>query len=198
VVDSQGIFTQPVTFTSSDGLVSLDIPSGSVGLTATGTPLQQISILPVTSPPAPPSGGDLISLAYDFEPSGATFNPAIYMQFTFNPAIIPTGVSENNLVVAFYNTSNGEWVTVPAAVDPVSHTITAQVSHFTIYCVMYLPATMSTSTMTTTSILTTISTTMTTPRTKIYSASIIADMIIIAVVVVFVLLVMLIIVRRKK
>ena len=200
MIDSQGIFTQAVTFTTSDGLVSLDIPSGTVGLTANGTPLTQISVLPVVSPPAPPSGDDFIGLAYDFEPSGATFNPAIYMQFTYNPANIPVGVSENNLVVAFYSTSTGQWVTVPAIVDPVSHIITAHVSHFTTYSVMYIPSTTSTSTLTTTSLPETRSTTMTASptQTKIYSGWIIADVVIIAVVVVFVLLVMLIVIRRKK
>ena len=200
VIDSQGVFTQPVTFTFSDGLVSLDIPSGTVGLTAKGTPLTQISVLPVASPPSPPSGDDFIGLAYDFEPSGATFNPAIYMQFTYNPANIPTGISENNLVVAFYSTSNGQWITVPAAVDPVSHSITAHVSHFTTYTVMYLPTTTFTSTLTIESVLRTTSTTITTSptQTKIYNGLIIADVIIIAVVVVFVLLVILITVRRKK
>lgn len=200
VIDSQGIFTQPVRFTTSDGLVSLDIPSGTVGLTANGTPLTQISVLPVASPPAPPAEDHFLGLAYDFEPSGATFNPAIYMQFTYNPANIPAGVSENNLIVAFYSTSNVQWITVPAAVDPVSHTITAHVSHFTTYSVMYTTPVTSTSTLTTTSLLETTPTTITTsrPQTKIYNGWIIADVIIIAVVVVFVLLVMLIAIRRKK
>src|SRR5271157_4600293 len=136
-VDSQGIFTQPVTAISSDGLVSLSIPSGTVGLTANGTPLTQISILPDTTLPAPTSGADIIGLTYDFEPSGATFNPAIYMKFTYNPANIPSGGDETSLIMAFYSTSTGQWVTVPAVVDPVTHTITAQVSHFTLYSVMY-------------------------------------------------------------
>jgi hypothetical protein len=200
VINSQGIFTQPVRFTTSDGLVSLDIPSGTVGLTSNGTPLTQISVLPVASPPAPPAGDHFLGLAYDFEPSGATFNSAIYMQFTYNPANIPAGVSENSLVVAFYSTSAGQWVTVPVVVDPASHTITAHVSHFTTYGVMYTTPITSASILTTTSSLETTSTTMTTshPQTKIYNGWIIADVIIIAVVVVFVLLMLLIAVRRKK
>jgi hypothetical protein len=199
VIDSQGIFTQPVTFTSSDGLVSLDIPSGTVGLTANGTPLTQLSVLPVASPPAPPSWDNFIGLAYDFELSGATFNPAIYMEFTYNPASIPAGVSENNLIVAFYDTSNGQWITVPAAVDPVSHTITAKVSHFTTYGVMYTTQIISTSTLTSTSALETKLTTVTTPpQTKIYNGWTIVDIVIITIIVGFVSVGVIIAVRRKK
>jgi len=83
VVNSQGIFTQSVTLTSSDGLVSLSIPSVQwadskwdsvrtnqhlAGYIATCTTLR----------------GDFIGPAYNFEPSGATFSPAIYMKFTYN------------------------------------------------------------------------------------------------------------------
>ena len=50
------------------------------------------------------------------------------MKFTYNPANIPSGVSENSLVVVFYNTSTGQWVIVPAVVDTVSHTIAASPS----------------------------------------------------------------------
>jgi hypothetical protein len=200
MVNSQGIFTQSVTLTSADGLVSLSIPSGTMGPTANGTLLEQISILPVTSPPAPPPGGDFIGLAYDFEPSGATFNPSISMKFTYNPANIPSGVSENSLVVTFYSTSTGQWVAVPAVVDSVSYTITAQVSHFTIYSVMYIPVTTSTSISTTTSVLKATSTTVTTrtPQTKLSNEWIAAIVIIITIVIVIVLLTLVTTVRRKK
>jgi hypothetical protein len=199
VIDSQGIFTQQFTFTSSDGLVSLDIPSGTVGLTANGTPFPQISIVPVASPPVPSSGDDFIGLAYDFEPSGATFSPAIYMQFTYNPANIPAGLSANNLVVAFYNTSNGQWVTVPAVVNTVTHTITAKVSHFTDYAVLSVPPATSASALTTTALLETKLTTVTTsPPNKIDNWWTVVDIVIITVVVSFILVVAVIAVGRKN
>jgi len=130
VVNDQGVFTQPVSVPTADGQVNLSIPAGTVGLNADGTPLSQISVLPA-NPPAPPAGSSFIGLAYDFEPSGATFSPPISM--TFN---LPSGVDETNLTVAFYNTTTGQWITVPTTIDPVTHTIIAQVSHFTTYTVM--------------------------------------------------------------
>jgi hypothetical protein len=168
VVNYQGVFSQTVNVTSADNLVNLNIPSGTVGKTAGGASLTQISINPMTTPPAPPTGANVIGLTYDFGPAGATFNPAISMKFTYTAANIPTGVTEANLVVAFYDTVAGQWVTVPVVVDTVNHTITAQVTHFTAFSVMNIPAKPVT---TTTPAVITTTTTTTTTTTAITSST---------------------------
>jgi hypothetical protein len=165
VVNYQGVFSQTVNVTSADNLVNLNIPSGTVGKTAAGAGLTQISINPMTTPPAPPTGANVIGLTYDFGPTGATFSPAISMKFTYTAANIPTGVSEANLVVAFYDTTAGQWVTVPVVVDTVNHTITAQVTHFTAFSVMNIPA--KPATTTTPAVITTTATTTTTTPTVV-------------------------------
>jgi hypothetical protein len=171
VINVQGIFTEMITDTSADGLTNLTINPGTVGLTANGTPLQQISITSVTSPPPPPSGADVIGLAYDFEPAGTTFNPPISMKFSYNPTNIPSGVSETSLVVVYYSVSTGQWVTVPSVVDPVNHTITAQVSHFTVFSVMYIPPSITTPTTTPAPVLSGQVTTTPTPTSSITSGT---------------------------
>jgi transcriptional regulator with XRE-family HTH domain len=139
VVSSEGVFNQTVTVTSGDSQVNLNIGSGTVGKTASGARLTQISVTPMTTPPAPPSGANIIGLTYDLGPSGATFSPPASLKFNYNPASLPAGVTESSLVIAYYNTSTGQWVTLPTVVDPVTHTITAQVSHFTAFTVMAPP-----------------------------------------------------------
>ena len=66
---------------------------------------------PQATSPALPTGFNIVGLAYDFGPKGATFSPPITMTFDFTPANIPAGVPETSLVVAFYNTTIGQWVT---------------------------------------------------------------------------------------
>jgi hypothetical protein len=84
-------------------------------------------------PPAPPDDANVIGLVYDLEPDGATFDPPISMTVKYNPALLPDGVSEENLVVAFWDKDTEEWVECPCTVDTGSNTITAEVSHFTAF-----------------------------------------------------------------
>ena len=165
IVNSQGYFSNSVTLTSTDSLVNVSIGAGTVGETASGTALATISVAPVTTPPPPPPGANVIGLTYDFQPAGATFNPPISMTFNYNGITIPSGVSETNLVLAFYNTATGQWVTLPSVVNPFTHTITAQVAHFTNFSVMNIPASTTTTTTTPTTTTTTIFTTATSTTT---------------------------------
>ena len=137
VVNSQGVFTQSVTVTSPDSLVNLSIGSGTVGKTASGSPLTRISITPMTTPPAPPKNGSIIGLTYDLSPDGATFNPAITITFKYDKTKLPAGSTP---VLAFYDKTAGQWVTLTdIVVDPVTQTISGKTSHFTAFTVLSLP-----------------------------------------------------------
>ena len=136
-INSQGVFTRSVTASSDDGKVRLDIAQGTIGKTKDGRPLSQISIKRMTSPPAPPSQANVIGLAYDFLPEGATFAPPVTVTFTYDPAAIPAGVAEEDLVIAFYDKATGLWVVLEdITVDPVTHTISGKISHFTAFAVI--------------------------------------------------------------
>jgi len=137
-VNAQGVLTQDVDAWSSDNNVLLYIPNGTTVLNSSGAPLSQISITSMTTPPAVPTGAGIIGLAYDFEPSGSTFNPAATIRFSYNPASLPTGVSPSNLQIAYYNTATSSWVTLTTTeVDTADHFIYAQISHFTSYALTY-------------------------------------------------------------
>jgi hypothetical protein len=98
--------------------------------------LTKISMLIMDDPPPPPADANVIGLAYNFEPSGATFDPPVTLEYTYDPANIPEGVAEKDLVVAWYNAETGEWVELDCVVDTENHTITASVPHFTTFAII--------------------------------------------------------------
>ncbi|MBA7614481.1 hypothetical protein ES703_21746 [subsurface metagenome] len=136
-VTSAGRFTRSVSATSEDELCTLTIPTGTIGLTEELERLIEITILEMDEPPPPPEDAHIIGLAYDFCPDGATFDPAITLTWSYDPADIPEGVAEYDLVIAYYDEETGEWVELEGCVvDPVTKTVTAPVSHFTTFAIV--------------------------------------------------------------
>jgi len=117
-------------------------------LDAQGQPITEIyASIPTSVPPPPP--GDAIMVYYDFGPAGATFNPPLTMTLAYDPVTIPAGVPETSLFIAFYDTTTGQWVVLPGSVvNPVTHTVTAPTSHFTLFSVMSPRSTTATPTTT--------------------------------------------------
>ncbi len=139
VVTSGGLFTQDVALSSGDGNVQLNVDGGTTGLTATGQPLANLMILTLNFPPDPPEQSSIIGLTYDFRPDGATFDQPVTITFTYDPNNIPAGVNEEDLSIAFYDDINGEWVVLQnIVVDPSTHTITGETTHFTAFAVLSL------------------------------------------------------------
>jgi len=128
----------PVAVTAPDERVSLSIPADTVIHKADGTPVSasEITVTESVSPPPAPEALNVIGLAYDFEPSGIIFDTPIELVFTYDDMDIPEGVSESDLVVAFYDESLQEWVELDCVVDVETNTITASVSHFTAFAVL--------------------------------------------------------------
>jgi hypothetical protein len=138
VVNAQGVFNQAVDALSDDNKVLLHISAGAVGLSANGAPLTQISIVQMTTPPAFPSGAGMEGLAYDFTPSGTTFNLPAIIRFSYDPTLIPTGVPATSLQIAYYDNTTSSWITLTTtSVDTSSHFIYAQITHFTPYALTY-------------------------------------------------------------
>ncbi|MFC1962787.1 helix-turn-helix domain-containing protein [Chloroflexota bacterium] len=138
VVTGRGVFTERVAAQSKDRKLMLAIEEGTTGLTAEGVPLSEISVSEVSRgrAPAPPKGSSIIGLPYDLGPDGATFDPPATITFTYDPASIPEGVSEESLTIAFWDVSTRTWVEIECTVDPATNTITARVSHFTLFTIM--------------------------------------------------------------
>ena len=135
-ITSDGVLTQPVNLTNTDSPASINIPEGTRCLGANGEAPNEIVVMPVVSPPPPPEETDII-LAVDFGPDGTTFDPPITITVDYDPALLGEGVSQNDLVLAYYDVESGQWVTLQnIVVDSVTHTVSATVSHFTQFAVI--------------------------------------------------------------
>jgi hypothetical protein len=138
LVNEDGEFTSPFTLECPDCDATITIPKGTVALTEEGDPLSKITITSV-HPPEPPPGSTTIGLDLDFEPSGATFDPWALLTFEYNPNWLPSGVTPENLTIAYYDEDAGQWVELGVEdieIDPVTNTITVKVTHFTIFSVL--------------------------------------------------------------
>ncbi|MCL0088559.1 PEGA domain-containing protein, partial [Dehalococcoidia bacterium] len=135
VITPDGVFIDDVIAESFDGLVHLTIDQGTIGL-INGKSLAEIVMVEMQAPPPPPEDTEIIGLVYDAGPDGATFNPPTTLTFTYDPALIPEGVAEENLVIALLDIDAGEWVELVSIVDPVANIITTQVSHFTAFTIL--------------------------------------------------------------
>ena len=148
--NAQGVITQNINIWSDDANAVLNIPSGITVVSSSGVPLSQISAFHSNDPPSFQAGAGLIDSAYDFSPNGTTFSPAVTLKMSYNPASIPSTVSELSLQIAYYDVTQNLWIVVPSDVDAINHIVSAQVSHFTTYAVTYgVQASTSTTTVTT-------------------------------------------------
>lgn len=103
---------------------------------STGDPLEEITIQPpAVEPPVPPEKNVLAML--DLGPEGATFDPPTTITMEYDPSALPEGVAPDNLVIAYYDDATGEWVELTdIVVDPVNHTVSGKVSHFTEFAIL--------------------------------------------------------------
>jgi hypothetical protein len=109
----------PLTAIDADGL----IPPYVQGIYA-GTP--------------PPPPGTIMVDAYQFLPSGITFDPAAKVVINYDPADVPAG---KVLVVAYYDEAAGQWVEVETAGyvlggEEVPNTVTCDITHFTYFALL--------------------------------------------------------------
>jgi transcriptional regulator with XRE-family HTH domain len=152
ITTNAGVTTADVIATSEDGRVELTIDKGTTAWNPDELEaISGITIAEMLEPPAPPEDSTVIGLTYALGPDGATFDPPITLTFTYDPDTIPEGVNEEALVIAMWDEDAGEWTMFEGAtVDPVTHTITVSISHFTAFTVLARtgPASFTVSTLT--------------------------------------------------
>ena len=137
IINSMGVFSRKLDITSDDGNAFLYVAANTTGLTANGAPLTQISIKKVTTPLTFSTGAGMIGFAYDFSPSGSTFSPEAAISIRYDPKLIPFGVLETDLQLAYYDSSTSNWITLPSTPETVGFIIDAKTVHFTMYAVTY-------------------------------------------------------------
>lgn len=117
------------TISLAGGQVALDVPAGALPKTTFLTALPASSQLPAGGPAVVPG------TAWDFGPSGTQFAQPVTMTIAYDPAQLPNGVVESELRI--HKLVNGAYVQQNAgAVDLTTHTVSAQVTSFSVYVLL--------------------------------------------------------------
>jgi len=135
-ISSTGKILETIEATSEDGMLTMTIPEGTIALDKESERLSTLTVAVDPSPPDPPEDAHIIGLAYDFGPDGATFDPPITLEYSYDPEALPEGVDEEDLVLAYYDEEAGEWVECECTCDPDTNCITACVCHFTSFAII--------------------------------------------------------------
>ena len=136
-IDDSGAFIDDFTFESEDGICQLSVVEDTIGLTEDGEPIGELTIVEMEDPPNPPQDATIIGLTYKLGPTGASFDPPITITFTYDPSLLPEGVSEQSLTLAMWDEDTGEWVVLEGGtVDVGNHTISVSVNHFTPFSIL--------------------------------------------------------------
>lgn len=136
-ISNDGKTLENVQGSPPDGSINIEISSGT-------TVLDKDNQLPsgltfgyrTNNPPNPPEGGYIVGLRLDFTPDGATLAPPMTLTITYNPADVPTGVAEKDLVIAYYDDATNKWVEMPSQVNAEANTITCEIEHFTTFAIL--------------------------------------------------------------
>ncbi|QNT76154.1 hypothetical protein [Dehalogenimonas etheniformans] len=113
-----------------DGELTLQIPASVYIWNAAGAAQPFLSAQPITGilPETPIAE---VLCAYEMGPVGATFNPSVNLMISYKVDKLPVGCQEDDLYIGWWDGT--KWIKLQSAVDPVSDTVTAPISHFSIY-----------------------------------------------------------------
>ncbi|HNT07170.1 MAG TPA: hypothetical protein PKH49_02640, partial [Methanoculleus sp.] len=131
-----GVVLESVTVRTADETCAVAIREGITALDGSGNPLGEVTVARAASVPAAPPGATVL-IALECGPAGATFNPAAVLTYTLSAeewAKIDKGATPE---VMWYNPGTGKWQDIPATVNPATRTVTAEVSHFSIYALVW-------------------------------------------------------------
>jgi hypothetical protein len=137
-VSATGEISESVTVTTADGVGSVTFGEGTIALDKNGDPLGEVTVGtadPAGTPPAP--SGTTIGFALDCGPGGATFDPPATLTYTLSAEEWAKIADLSTLKVMWYNPESGAWQEVAATVDAATRTVTAQVSHFSLYALTW-------------------------------------------------------------
>jgi hypothetical protein len=130
------MFTNNMQISSQDGVCRLTIDNGVQALNSDKKPLSYISMVSLKTYPTPPENSNIIGIAYDFGPDGATFNPPLTLTYTYDSSMIPQGKDESDLTIALWDSVQQKWIELESTVDPETNTIQANISHFCAFAVI--------------------------------------------------------------
>jgi len=133
-----GEVTASTTIRAADGTGTLQIPEGTTARAADGGPLGEVTVARAAEVPAAPPG-TTVAIALTCGPAGAAFDPPVSLTYTLSAEEWAKIGDPATLSVLWYNPASKAWQEVPATVDPATRTVTAAISHFSIYALAWTP-----------------------------------------------------------
>jgi len=128
-----------VGVSTPDNTVEAQVPANAAG-GASGTysiDLQETTAVPDTTNGTPLGGqGVIVTIADAANNPLAALNSSMALNFTYNPAQLPAGVSPTSLVVGYLDTVTGTWQPLPTTVDPASHTVSAATTQLGTFAIL--------------------------------------------------------------
>jgi len=137
IVREDGQALHDINFVTSDGLVRLSIGEFAIIRTQDNKPLAYIGAEACVGPfLAPLPKYHIIGSVYEFVPDGATFEPLLGVTMSYNHTWLPERVTEEGLIIGYYDIATGQWILLPSLVDIENNTVTAQIKHFTKFAIL--------------------------------------------------------------
>ncbi len=108
-----------------DGGAEITVPKGALKKTATAT----IAAQPAPAGPTDDWPADAVGPTWSIELGGAKLKKPVTISVPYEPGALLAGQDPASIVLAYRDGDTGRWIIVPSAVDPVTHTVTAEVTH---------------------------------------------------------------------
>lgn len=109
---------------NQDSTVTLAIPSGALSSEVTFT------IEETTS-----HAGDAVGKVYDIGPAGTQFDPQATLSIKYDETDLPAGARKGDLKLV--TAENGSWKELTTTVDEQKNTVSAEISHLSVYGILW-------------------------------------------------------------
>ena len=129
-----------IRYSGNNQIVSLSIKNGTRVVNSDGSPVTNITIQAGANVPAAPAGENIVS-AVELGPTGATFSSPIAVVYQYDAAQVPHNINASGLALEYFDIQANKWVNADYSVDIQNHQITANLSHFSLYAVMFSKST---------------------------------------------------------
>lgn len=134
--DSTGLVQDAVIIHAADKKSSVYISEGVQALEANGQPVVDITIEETQNVPSPGASTFVFAgHAVQVGPAGATFSPAIELTFQLTEEEWDALKEGESYVIKWFNAGTGEWEDIPTTVNPFTHTVIGQITHFSTFAV---------------------------------------------------------------
>ena len=126
---------QGIRSLSDDQVVAVTVPVTTRAINADGSRVEEVTVDRIAAPPPPPQvDKEIIAVALELGPSGATFNPPLLFTVDYGKLNLPANADVSKISFNIWNGTT--WQQVEASVDRQAGTVSAFISHFSTYAVI--------------------------------------------------------------